>query len=241
MHEVLLSGSVGSAKSVLMAHLVVTHCLNNPGAVACLGRKALPDLKSTIFAKILEHIDVDYTEGRDYWVNHTSATIKFFNGSKIISRSWSDKRYKKVRSLELSCAVIEELTENNLDDKEIYDEIKMRVGRIPGIKENFIVCATNPDSPGHWVHKYFMDSDSPTRHVFYSSTAENPFLPEWYRSQLERDLDPKMYRRMVLGEWLEISTETVYYSYDPDNNYSDKSYIINPDWPIHLTWDFNIG
>jgi PBSX family phage terminase large subunit len=240
-HEVLLSGSVGSAKSLLMAHIIVTHCLENSGARFCLGRKAMPDLKATIFQKILEHIEGDLVEGEDYQVNHTSATIYFANGSEIISRSWSDKKYKKLRSLELSGACIEELTENNDEDKNAYDELKMRVGRLPHIKETLMISATNPDAPSHWAYKYFIVSESDTRHVYYSVTTDNKFLPPQYISQLMKDLDPKMAQRMIYGKWIEIVQEVVYYNYNRDIHYRDSEYTINPDYPVRQHFDFNIG
>ena len=51
-------------------------------------------------------------------------------------------------SLELSFALIEELTENDNEEfNGFYKEMRARVGRLPHIKENFICCATNPDAP----------------------------------------------------------------------------------------------
>lgn len=239
-HEVLLSGSVGSSKSILMAHIVVMHCLENPKARVLLGRRALPDLKSTIFNKIVEHIEIDLKEGTDYEKNDSTATIIFSNGSQIISRSWADNRFSKVRSLELSAACIEELTES--DESHAYNEIKMRVGRLPHIKNNFIISATNPGSPSHWAYKYFIEQTSPTRHVYYSRTEDNPFLPRSYIDQLKKDLDPKMARRMLYGEWLEIANEVVYYAYDTTKQYKrDTEYKPLPGWPIWISWDFNIG
>lgn len=241
VHEILLSGAVGSSKSTVAAHLAVTHCLLNPGARFLIGRKSLPDLKSTAFQKIVEHIEHDLVEDRDYWVNATQASIKFRNGSEIISRSWSDKRYKKMRSLELSSAFIEELTENTEEDQEIYHELKMRIGRLPGIHERFLISATNPDSPQHWGYKYFILENKPTIHVYYSVTTDNPFLPKSYVDQLKQDLDPKLARRMIYGEWLEIRQDVIYYSYSRESNYLDKHYQIDPRYPVHLSWDFNIG
>ena len=52
--EILLSGSYGSSKSILLAHLVVNHCLEWRYARVCICRRALPDLKKTIFQEILE-------------------------------------------------------------------------------------------------------------------------------------------------------------------------------------------
>jgi len=57
VHEVLLSGSVGSAKSILMAHIVVTHCIDNKRARVCLGRRSLTDLKETILQEIIDHME----------------------------------------------------------------------------------------------------------------------------------------------------------------------------------------
>jgi Phage terminase large subunit len=238
-HEVLLSGSVGSAKSILVAHIAITHCIANPGARFLIGRRSMPALRATLFNKILEHIGDDLKENRDYFVNQTTATVKFSNGSEIISRSWADRKFFKVRSLELSGAAIEESAENGEDD--FYHEIKMRVGRLPHIKENIIIHATNPDAPSHWLYKYFIVSDSKTRHVYYSVTTDNPFLPPQYIAQLKAELDPKMARRMIYGEWLEIAGEVVYYAYDRSRNFINKSYTVNPQLPIICTWDFNLS
>lgn len=238
-HEILLSGSVGSAKSLLMAHLIITHCLFNPGARVCIGRYALPDLKSTLVQKIIEHIGTDLKEGRDYYYNSSTAYFKFSNGSEIISRSWADRNFTKVRSLELSMLAIEELTENDTD--EAYTELSMRVNRLPHIKEQIIICATNPDSPSHWAYKHFIISDSPTRHVYYSVTSDNKFLPESYIRKLKENLDPKMVERMIYGKWIDVAGETIYYQYNHGLHYKKDDYKINPKYPIYFSWDFNIG
>lgn len=241
-HEILLSGSVGSAKSILLAHLAVKHCVRFMGARVAICRRSLPDLRITIWRKVLDHMAGAFIEGADYIVNRTNLSISFRNGSEIISRSWADGLYYKHRSLELSAAIIEELTENDDDDKRAYDEIKMRIGRLPHIKENWIASATNPDAPSHWAYKHFIaDSKHPTRHVYYSSTSSNPFLPPQYIEQLKRDLDPKLARRMIYGEWIEIQGEVIYWSYDHDLNFKNESYVPVKDRFIHLTFDFNIG
>lgn len=242
-HEILLSGALGSSKTTLLAHLAASHCAMFPGARVLIGRRALPDLKSTIYSKIIEHISETYKEGVDFTTNTTTAYIRFSNGSEIIARSWADAHYSKVRSLDLSAAILEELSET--DEPEFYNEIKMRVGRVNGIKENFICSATNPGAPSMWIYKYFElgKSDAErcnTKHVYYSVTTDNPFLPPQYVEQLRRDLDPQMARRMIFGEWIEIESEVVYYSYDKTRNRKGP-YVVGLNMPIHLSWDFNIG
>lgn len=238
-HEILLSGSVGSAKTVLMAHIIVTHCLMNPGARVLIGRRALPDLRDTLYAKIIEHIGQDLREGIDYKANNRRVYVKFSNGSEIISRSWADTNVTKVRSLDLSMAAIEELTENDEDD--FYTEISLRVGRLPHVKEQIIINATNPDSPSHWAYKRFMLDNNSNRHVYYSLTEQNKFLPKQYIEKLKRDLDPKMAERMLYGRWIDIAGETIYYQYDSTINFKKKKYKIDKNYPIHFSFDFNIG
>jgi hypothetical protein len=240
--EILLSGSYGSAKSIMMAHLAVTHCLENPGARVCLARRSLPDLKDTIFKEIIEHIDDDLIEGEDYWVTANRAYIRFSNGSEIISRSWADKKYKKGRSLKLSMVIFEELTENNLEDKQAFDTLKARLRRIPGIKENLLIAATNPDEPDHWVYKYWMVDQAPYKHVFYSVTTDNPFLDPVYLNQLKTSMSPKEAQRFLYGQWISITADSIYYNYEPERNFKrDQVYEFDLRHPICLMHDFNIG
>lgn len=168
--EILLSGSFGSAKSTLMAHLGVRHVVEQNGARLCLGRRALPDLKRTIWREVTDHIAEDFKEGRgardfkkgaDYYINRATMTIYFRNGSEIICASWADGRYKRFRSLKLSMIIFEELVENDEDDEEAFKELKARLRRLPHVPENLLIGATNPDAPSHWVHKYFIDAQAP--------------------------------------------------------------------------------
>lgn len=240
-HEFLLSGSLGSAKSTIAAHAAVTHCLFNNKARILIGRRSLPDAKRTIYQKIVEHLDGALTEGRDYWLNTNRGQITFRNGSEIISGSWADKRYMKFRSIDLSAAIFEEIVENEGDDIQAYKEIKARVGRLPHIKENWIISNTNPGSPASYWHKYFIEKPSPTRHVIYSRTDENPFLPPQYIEQLKADMDPKEARRMIYGEWIDLDEDVIYYNYKKERNYLDACYLPSPAHPVDVSFDFNIA
>lgn len=244
--EILLSGSVGSAKSILMAHAIITHALSNPNSISFIGRKSLPDLKKTLWREVIDHISVDLKEGYDYVINRAELSINFRNGSWILTGSWADSRYKKFRSLKLSAIALEELTENNEDDYQAFQELKSRLRRLPKIKQNFLIAATNPDAPSHWVYKYFVEpnlnKEHETRKVFYSNGFENPFLDPVYVEQLKKDLPPKEARRLIYGEWVEIDTERLYSEYDTQRQYlKDQKYNLNPNLPVHMSFDFNIG
>lgn len=245
VHEVMLSGSVGSAKSIALAHIAVTHCLLNKGARFGIGRLALPDLKDTLLQTILEHIDGVLIEGKHYkYTRGGKPKLTFVNGSQIICRSWHDKNFKSAfRSLALSGFGVEELTENDGDWWGFYEEMRQRINRLPHVKENIIVCATNPDSPSHPAYDYFIKGSKKheTRHVYYSITTDNPFLSKNYINQLLEDLDPLTAQRMIYGKWIHIGAKAVYHQYKPDIHFKRKKYQLDPRYPIRISFDFNIG
>ena len=238
-HEFLFSGSVGSAKSILLAHIIVKHCMTYKRAKVGIGRESLKDLKDTLYQMILDHMDGSLEEGKDYKING-KGHIVFKNKSRIIPFGWHDKRYKKFRSHAFSLFVIEELTENKT--REAYDEIKMRMGRMTKIPFSAIICATNPDDPAHWAYDYFIrgKETNPKIHVYYSITSQNPFLSRSYIRGLRETLDPKMALRMLKGQWISILTDKIYYSYDDELNVI-PSYEVDPRYPVGMSFDFNIG
>jgi hypothetical protein len=244
-HEVLLSGSVGSAKSIFLAHLAISHCLMFSKACVGLFRMSFPDLRDTIFKEIVDHLVCDgLVEGRDYWINNTRCQIHFRNGSSIISRSFTDGKYTKVRSLKLSMAIFEEMTEFRGKHEQAIKEVRNRLGRIPEVckYECLLIGATNPDDPSHHLYEYYIEGAEKheTRHVYYSLTFDNPFLPKSYIVGIIRDLDEKQVLRMIFGRWLELRSEVIYYQFG-DHNVVKKAYEVDMGLPIHISWDFNIG
>lgn len=244
--EILLSGSVGSAKSILCAHWAVSHCLRWPGAVVAICRQSLPDLKKTIYNEIVEHLEGSLVEKRDFTKSDVTGDIKFSNGSKIIAVSFGDKRWGKVRSLKLSGIIIEEATEF---DDEFYGEgggfmqFKARLRRIAKVPENFLICATNPDEPDHFLYKYFIEGSKTheSRYVFYSNTEANFHLDPVYIMQLRSDYSPLEAERFLRGKWISLKGRGIYSVYDPDLNYKPEKYKVDENYPVRISFDFNIG
>lgn len=234
-HEVLLSGSVGSAKSLTLAHLVTTHAIMYPGARVGIGRLALPQLKATLCQKIREHL---YECGMPYKYHETTGNFEI-GQSEIRAISWADNNMAKLGSMEFSAFAIEELTETK--DSRAYDTILQRVNRLPHVKEPWVVSSTNPDSPAHFAYKKIIMSDSPKVHVYYSNTYDNPYLDRSYIETLKERLDERMIQRMIFGKWIDLHTEVVYYAYSRESNYIDKDYVIDKRYPIRMMYDFNIA
>lgn len=232
--EIMFSGSVGSAKSVEGAHIVARHVIENKGARVLVVRRALKDLKRTFWQLLLKHLSDSPQIIKSY--NKSEMKITLINGSEIIGDSYDDMNLEKFRSLELSMAVIEEGTES---EKELYDALKMRVGRIPSVKKNIILVITNPDSPSHYLYDMFIGQPNAGKKVFYSLTYQNPFLPKWYVENLRRDLDPKMALRMLEGQWIDLDEERIYYAFSQEKNYKAETYRFDISKPIAFCHDFN--
>lgn len=232
--KILLSGAIGSGKTTLLAHLVATHCLDNDNALFGIGRLSLRYLKDTLFNEIIQQLgDIPHK------VNYSTGTIEILgNGSKVMCFSWSDKQYKKVRSYQFTAFAIEELTETNT--KEMYDEIYSRLGRRTDVKECYLICATNPDEPDHWVYEEFIEHPAPRSVVYYSKTEDNQLLPKSYLENLRDTYDPLMARRMLEGEWLSISSNNLYHQMS-DLNVLSRQHDPRNGHPIWLGFDFNIG
>lgn len=241
--EILLSGSVGSAKSILMAHIAIRHCIENPGARIAIGRRSLPDLKKTLFAEILEHLVDSLIEGQHYKARRNTGELDFCNGSQIISITWGDKRWAKFRSLKLSGIMIEELTENEDEFEPGFKILKARLRRIPGIRQNFLLSATNPGEPDSFWYNYFIEGSKrfPTRFVFYSITTENKYLDPIYIDQLKQDYSVLEAERYLEGRWISIGGKGIYHAYAESRNLVATPYVPDKRHPLRLTFDFNVA
>lgn len=239
--EILLSGSVGSAKSILLAHIAIRHCIEYPGACVAIGRRSLADLKKTLFREILEHLQESLIEGDHYTTRSNSGEIDFKNGSRIISVTWGDQRYAKFRSLKLSMVVIEELTENDDEFEGGFKILKARLRRIPTVSQNILIAATNPDEPDCFWFKYFIEGSEhfPSRRVFYSITNENPYLDAVYTEQLLQDYSFLEAERYLRGRWISIAGQGIYHAYSEENNYIKGSYSPDKTLPLRIAFDFN--
>ena len=243
---VLYSGAVGSAKTTLAAWQAIQHCTKHKRAKCLLGRRSLPDLRDTIYSDIVELLDNDdqLVEGEDYVTYDPICRIVFPKmKSEIMSRTWGDKKYKKFRSLKLSMAIIEEATENNVEDRQAIREIMQRLNRIRSVKENTLLLLTNPDSPAHWIHKDFIQKVHQSGiHVYYSLTTDNPYLDPNYIDFLRKTLTKKEADRQLRGMWMEIDSDRIYYAYSSEVNFlRDTEYQLDPKYRVDLMMDFNIG
>jgi len=99
--------------------------------------------------------------------------------------------------------------------------------RVPGAK---LLATCNPEGPGHWLKKDFIDNEKLDLISWDFTLDDNPALDEKYKEQLKASYYGMWYNRYILGQWA-LAHGAIYDCYDRDNEYS-KPIAHNPDYYI---------
>lgn len=246
VHDIAFCGIVGSAKTTLAAWLALDHCCKFKDAIFFIGRRSHYDLLETSYAEICELVYNTWGERSEKWMRSSTCSINFPWGARIVGGTWGDGRYEKYKSKKFSGAWLEEPTENSAEEYQGFLNIfRPRVGRVSyknsDVNENFILYSFNAFDPEHPIYTEFYENRSETTHLIESKERDNPFLHERYYDNLLKKLDPLNVRRQVFGEWLTSNTNSIYHAYNEEKHFKNTSYIVNKAYPVHISWDFNIG
>lgn len=212
--EILYGGAMGSGKSYLIAMIATSLARQHPGVHIGVFRKNRTTLKRTTLESFFEYLNnAGAVEGRDYTFNGSELVITFKHGkglplSKVMFMELDgskDRNYNKVRSLNLTCAFIDEVNEC---EREGWLALLARVGRknTDGYKRKipaFLMGTCNPDV--NWVKDDFYTPHKkgtlpPYRMFIPALPSDNPKLPPEYIAQLETM--PEQYKQLYLyGNW----------------------------------------
>lgn len=248
VHDIGYCGIVGSAKTTLAAWQILDHCCRFRDANAFIGRRSFQDLKETSYTELKDFIENTWgAEAVDSWCMEGTCSIQFPWGSKVTGGTWGDGRYEKYKSKKYSAAWLEEPTENSGEEYNGFLNVfRPRVGRISNnnsdVQENFIIYSFNAHDPEHPIYdEFYVNPVEGLTHLFESKEMNNPFLHDAYYTNLMKRLDPLNIKRQLYNEWTTASVGSIYHAYDPKKNYRDQGYTINKRYPVHISWDFNIG
>lgn len=195
----LYSGAVGAGKTRWLGTTALLHTMGRPRARYGLFRKTNVSLVRSTLKTLLEGDgDAPPVLVPGSYVHHkVHQEIRLHGGGAILYAGLDDPL--KVRSMNLSSAGIDEVTECLLDDYRTVND-RVRMG-----DDQHINSATNPGPPSHWAAEFFgikgsVANPEPNRTVMMTRTSDNTFLPPGYLEELET-YTGTYYRRMVLGEW----------------------------------------
>ncbi len=211
--EILYGGAMGSGKSYLIALIASSLAKQHAGIHIGVFRKNRTTLKRTTLESFFEYLtNAGAIEGRDYTFNGSELSFTFLHKGKPASKvlfleldGSKDRNYNKVRSLNLTCAFIDEVNEC---EREGWIALLARVGRkntdadgrkIPA----FLMGTCNPDV--NWVKDDFYTPYKkgilPETKLFIPALpSDNPRLPKEYIAQLETM--PEQFKQLYLyGNW----------------------------------------
>lgn len=211
--EIVYGGAMGSGKSYLIALIASSLARQHPGITVGVFRKNRSTLKRTTLESFFEYLNnIGAEEGRDYTFNAGELVFTFPHPGSVSSKvmfleldGTKDRNYNKVRSLNLTCAFVDEVNEC---EREGWIALLARVGRrntdANGYKiPAFLMGTCNPDV--NWVkddfYTPFKKGILPYNKMFIPALpSDNPRLPEEYIQQLESM--PEQFKQLYLyGNW----------------------------------------
>lgn len=215
----LWEGSVRSSKTVssLLAWLWFTR--NGPAGNLLMVGRTERTLRRNVIDPLVEMLGdtrCRYVAG--------SGELHLLGRKVYIAGANDETAQEKIRGLTLIGAYVDEVS---TVPESFWTMLSSRLS-LAGAK---LFGTTNPDSPGHWLKKKWLDrgrlhvtGDGTVRHHddedtldlarFSFRLTDNPHLPEDYLAALDREHVGLWRRRLILGEWV-IAEGAIYDMYDP--------------------------
>lgn len=209
----LWHGAVRSGKTV--ASLLAWLCAiaeEPPGLVLCLGsslatieRNVIEPLQDpTVFGAVAAH------------VHHTrnTTTARILGRTVHLIGAADASAEGRIRGLTCGLAYVDEAT---LIPEAVWTQLLGRLS-VPGAR---LFATTNPDGPGHWLKKRYLDRRAELDFASWHFTLDdNPGLDPSYVSSLKREYTGLFYKRWILGEW-RLAEGSVYDMWDPDRHVTE--------------------
>ena len=227
----IVSGGRGSGKSFEVGAMASALSFQS-GHKILFTRQTMTSAHLSIIPEFQEKIDL--MEANDLFEvnkgeirNKKSGTDIIFKGIKTSSGDQT----ANLKSLQgVTTWILDEAEE--LVDEDIFDKINLSI-RQKGV-HNRIVLILNPATKEHWIYKRFFESEGISEgfngtkgnvtyiHTTYQDNIEN--LDQSFINEIEkiRDLNPKKYKHVILGVWLDKAEGVVFTNwrfgeFNPDN------------------------
>ena len=235
----IMKGGAGSGKSVCAAQKVVGRTVGELGHRFLVLRKVSNTIKQSVWQLVLDVFE-SFGHAHLIAVNKTDRVITYIpNGNQILFAGVDDP--EKMKSIVgITGLWFEEITE--------FDEADLRQGdlRLRGETLNYkqIIGTFNPVDVGHWLKARFFDTTNDKVLTHESNYKDNLFIDDEYKHTLETQFrsDPNDYSIYVLNQWGNPRTGLeIYTNFDLNKHViEDELFRLDPEAPIHLTFDFNV-
>jgi hypothetical protein len=201
------------------------------------------DLVNTIaFPRFEEELEsYGLIEGEDYkTVKSQTPMIKIFGCGQIIFRTMD--RPQRIIGYEVADSLVDELDTLKTDDAQmVWRKIiaRNRQKKADG-SGNTVAVGTTPEGFKFVYERWKKDPPSEEYQLIKASTYSNAHnLPDDYINDLLADYPTNLISAYIDGEFVNLTTGSVYTNYDRVKNRSLE--LLRAGEPLHIGMDFNVG
>lgn len=224
------SGAVAAGKTLLLSHIAIKTCINNPHCKGIIGSLTYTQLSNVVFTVFKEELakyqqllnknGIPIKLIKSMSESHGKMKVEFFNGS-IIYFLAMDKE-EKIRGYTIDFFCLDEPIEI---DERIFDQL---IARLRGnkLQHRFGLLTTNPGAETHWIYQKFYKGEKESYHHIDTNSYENIFLPDGYIENMEESYDDDWKRRFLDGRWGAFEGQ-IYKSFNPNKHVLDKEKLAN--------------
>lgn len=190
----------------------------------------IQDVAFPKFAEIFEMLGVAYELKAGAYEFHTAY-------GKIIMRSMNNP--ERIVGYEVGYSLIDETDIlPTADMTDVFSKIIARNRRkLPNADINKTDVVGTPEG-FKWAYNFFVKEQKSNRCIIKGKTVDNPFLPSNYIDTLMESYTPQQLEAYLNGEFVNLTSGTVYHRFDRHTNYSDRT--IQENDVLHIGMDFNV-
>jgi len=222
---------IGGGKTWCGVHWILKQITEFPNATGFIGANTYSQLRNSTLSAVFN----EFTRlGITFKYNSSLGHLHCFN-TKIICKSMEN--YDVIRGIEIGWYWLDEAA---YTDPEAFNVL---VGRLRDKKGPLKGLITSSPSGYNYLYEYFDnrgDKHTSDFNLIHATSYANKYLPDGYIDSLKSQYSQKFFKQEILGEFINIQSDTVYYAFDDQLSVID-SYQVNPREPICITYDFNIG
>ncbi len=234
-----ISAGYGAGKTRALAAKAVTLAAANQGFIGCVMEPTGPlirDIWQNDFEQFLEHYEIPYT----FRASPLPEYMLHLPGgdTKILCRSFEN--WSRIIGLNLAWVLADEIdTVTPAIANKAFPKI---LGRLRSGNVRQFGAASTPEG-FRWMWTTFGSEDAQTRQdrkLIKMRSVDNPHLPPDFIERLEANYDPTLLKAYLDGEFVNLTTGTVYDRFDRSKHVISKL----PDTerePLRVGVDFNVG
>ncbi|MBP1542494.1 MAG: PBSX family phage terminase large subunit [Oscillospiraceae bacterium] len=186
----ILQGSVRSGKtyiSIIMWGFWVAHSPKDKAYL--MAGKTLTTLKRNVLEPMSQLF------GSCFSYSITKKEAQLFGRRVYLEGAANVGAEGKIRGMTLQGAYCDELS---LFGEDLFAMLLSRLSE-DGAR---LFATTNPDTPGHWLKRNYLDRELPELLSMKFTLDDNPYLPEEYVKSLKSEFSGVFYDRFILGMWV---------------------------------------